>query len=98
MKTQIIHKTYSTVSTHAKTSGIPEAPSDGQAWVRRQGVWVSLDSEVNLKTEGRGVRFIQDYAPAGGIEGDLWYNTLTHQVKVFTSGSWQSTSPDGGHF
>lgn len=84
--------------THVKASGIPEAPSDGQAWVRRQGVWVSLDSEVNLKTEGRGVRFIQDYAPAGGIEGDLWYNTLTYQVKVFTGGSWQITSPDGGHF
>ena len=96
MKTVIQYGGASSTITHIALHQMPEAPEDGQSYARQNKQWVPI--VTNPDQGGTAVRFRTDSQPLSANEGDLWYNTLTLQLKVYNNGAWRPTAPDGGYF
>lgn len=76
-------------------AGIPEAPNDGQQYVRRNQAWAVLTQAP------AGAQVVINTIPPGGSQpGDLWLDSNTGELHVYyddgDSQQWLNTSTAGG--
>ena len=72
----------------AESQGITDAPANALKYLRSNSEWVVH----------KDVTYLQESMPLNPLEGDIWFNPTTQQIKVFENTSWRSLSTDGGHF
>lgn len=71
-----------TLSVSDVANAVPEAPSDGNEYARKNGAWALAAGAVS----------IQDTAPTGLTNGSLWWNSSNGQLYVLYAGVWVAAS------
>jgi hypothetical protein len=74
----------------------PSKPIQGQLWFDK----TSTSQRLKICYDGTNFREVANIAvgnePTSPSNGDLWWNTITSQLNVRVSGTWEVSSPFGG--
>lgn len=88
--------------TGSGSGGVPDPTelANGRMIAALNGAWVDVEPPEGMGggEGGSGVTFAQDSTPVFAEENNTWWNPLTYQFKVFHSGEWKPSAPDGGYF